>query len=108
MGRITGGSRERVDEFVNLFLQTSTNQLVQLTRAVDRSSFQEMRSMAHSCIGASKLIGANAMIPPMEALERLGASHSTEGAQDQLTRAWKELERIRSYFNPRVHSKHHD
>jgi HPt (histidine-containing phosphotransfer) domain-containing protein len=103
IGRITGGSRARVDEFINLYLQSSTSQLIQLTQAVEQRVYKQMRMTAHSCLGASKLIGANGMIPPLEALEQLGAEHSVTGAKELLHRTWKELERIQFYFHPMKH-----
>jgi signal transduction histidine kinase/two-component SAPR family response regulator len=83
MDRLTelaGGDTEKLRELVELYLQQTTQQIVQIEAAVSANKAEEVRRVAHSCAGASATLGMTRLVPLLRDLERQGAEGSLPNA----------------------------
>ena len=96
--RIASEANERVAELVDYYLQVTRGQLKKIDRAVRRRSGAEVKSLAHSCIGASTLLGMRAIVIPLRRLESLGIHGEWDRAREATAEAWRELELMKSFI----------
>ena len=66
------GDIENLRELVDLYLQQTSKQIVQLASAVEALSGDEVKRLAHSCAGASSTCGMTGITPLLRELERQG------------------------------------
>jgi len=60
---LTDGNADSLRELVDLFFKQTTQQLAQLEAAVRANKAEEVRRVAHSCVGASATLGMTRFVP---------------------------------------------
>ena len=68
----TDGEPDNLHELVTLYLDQTKEQLKQLETAIQAGAPQEVRRVAHSCVGASATCGMRRLVPLLRELERQG------------------------------------
>ena len=99
--RMAAEATEDLEELVGFYLKTTRDQLNELERAVRLQSAVEVKALAHNCIGASNLLGMQAMVLPLQQLEQLAAECDWNQAANALAYAWKALDNIQSFLKTR-------
>jgi CheY-like chemotaxis protein/nitrogen-specific signal transduction histidine kinase len=94
----TDGDPENLRELVTLYLTQTAAQLKQLEAAVQTGASQDVRSLAHSCAGASATCGMRRLVPLLRDLERQGVEGSLAGADRVCKDAIKEFAAIRHFL----------
>jgi len=85
-------------------LNQTTEQLQVLKVAVETGAMQDVERIAHKSAGASATCGMNAIVPHLRELERQGHQGKLSDGPELVSKAGKELERIRNYLNNRRRS----
>jgi CheY-like chemotaxis protein len=67
------GDPANLRELIELYLDQTARQIVQLEAAVQARNADEVKRIAHSCSGASSTCGMSSMVPLLRELERQGA-----------------------------------
>ena len=62
----------------------------------------EVRAVAHSCVGASATCGMNAIVPPLRELEMNAKNGHLAPAPGALTAAYSALETIRCFLSAKM------
>jgi len=93
------GNVENLRELVTLYVKQTTEQLEQLTAAVQSGSIEEVRRLAHSCAGASSTCGMVRIVPLLRELERQGEEKRLTNAAELCRQACREFERIREFLD---------
>jgi CheY-like chemotaxis protein len=92
------GDPANLRELIELYIQQTGKQVIQLAVAIEARNADEVKRLAHSCCGASSTCGMATMIVLLRELERQG----NEGLQSnapQLTRdVEREFERIQKFL----------
>ena len=96
--RIASETKEGLPEVVDYYVQVTKGQLQKLDRAVHLRSGTEVKTLAHSCIGASTLLGMRAIVIPLRQLEEIAVKKQWKGAATALAEARKELEGMQSFL----------
>ena len=86
---VAGGDEREMRELVDLYLAQMTESLARLTRAAAAGAADEVRHVAHNCVGGSATCGITALVGPLRELERMGEEGRLEGAE----RLCREIER---------------
>jgi CheY-like chemotaxis protein len=94
----TDGSQENLRELVTLYLDQTSRQIEQLEAAVRAGKTQEVRSLAHSCAGASATCGMVKLAPLLRELERQGYEDKLTNALELCEQVKKEFECVRSFL----------
>jgi CheY-like chemotaxis protein len=94
----TNGSPDDLRELINLYLKQTTEQVAQLSTAVQVGSAQDVRKLAHSCAGASATCGMTVIVPLLRELERMGNDNNLNGASDLALKVSNEFKRIRHFL----------
>jgi HPt (histidine-containing phosphotransfer) domain-containing protein len=97
--RTTAGDSQHIQELAETYLQTTADQLKQIQRALSSNTAIEVKILAHSCMGASALLGMTAIMPPLRRLEEMANQRELTRAPDALAQAWNEWDRIKLYWN---------
>ena len=101
LARLTEFSGDMDDgfrELVDLYLTQTTQQLEQLRVAVDGGNAERVRSLAHSCAGASSTCGMVVIVPLLRQLEQLGAENNLADAPQIFLSVTAEFDRIRTFL----------
>ena len=92
------GDRANLRELVDLYLQQTVKQIMQLNAAVAARSAEDVRRLAHSCAGASSTCGMTGIIPLLRELERQGGEGLQPSATQLVSDVSREFDRIRSFL----------
>ena len=95
----TDGNVNNLRDIVDIYVQQTEKQFLQLTDAIARRAAAEVRSVAHSCVGASATCGMVAVVAPMRRLEQLGYEGKLDEASEALPVARAAFERVRGFFS---------
>ena len=101
---LAGGDDAGLRELTDLYLNQTTEQLQGLKVAVETGAMQDVERIAHKSAGASATCGMNAIVPHLRELERQGHQGKLSDGLELVSKAGKELERIRNYLNNRRRS----
>jgi len=92
------GDPANLRELIELYLQQTVKQIMQLNAAVAAGSGDEVRRLAHSCAGASSTCGMTAIVPLLRELERQGSEGLQPNAAGLTSDVTHEFDRIRSFL----------
>jgi len=92
------GDPANLRELVELYIQQTSKQLVQLTSAIGDKNGDSVKRLAHSCSGASSTCGMGGMVPLLRELERQGAEGLQPNAPQLATEVTREFDRIQSFL----------
>jgi HPt (histidine-containing phosphotransfer) domain-containing protein len=93
-----GGLRDLVE----LFIKQTTGQLEQLAAAIRQGDAKSVRSVAHSCAGASATCGMNQFVPMLRQMEKQGMEGKLDNLDQQLLAASQEFARIRDFLHAQM------
>ncbi len=92
------GDPANLRELIELYLQQTVKQIMQLNAAVAARSGDEVRRLAHSCAGASSTCGMTVIVPLLRELERQGSEGLQSNAANLTSDVTHEFDRIRSFL----------
>jgi HPt (histidine-containing phosphotransfer) domain-containing protein len=95
---LTEGNADSIRELVDLFFKQTTQQLAQLEAAVRANKADDVRRVAHSCVGASATLGMTRFVPLLRELEKQGASGTLTGATQLYENAEREFKLIQDFL----------
>jgi HPt (histidine-containing phosphotransfer) domain-containing protein len=95
--RRLGGDLELYNELIDLFMDTSVDQIEQLKLAVKNNEADDIRKVAHSIKGAAANLGITLVQQIAFELEKIGYDKNLSEAEDSLNRLMYELERVKEY-----------
>jgi HPt (histidine-containing phosphotransfer) domain-containing protein len=98
---LAGGDEGGIRELATLYMTQTTLQFEELAAAVNTGAVKEVERVAHKSAGASATCGMNAIVPILRELERQGRDGALSDATRLMTRATKELDRIRDFLKDR-------
>jgi len=98
MVNMSEGTEEGLRELVALYLEQTSEQFVQLEAAISKSDAESVRSLAHSCVGASATCGMNGIVPLLRELERQGHAGTLTNAAQVYEQAAREFTRIKEFL----------
>jgi CheY-like chemotaxis protein/HPt (histidine-containing phosphotransfer) domain-containing protein len=93
------GDPANLRELVDLYVEQTSKQLVQLAAAVDDKQGDVVKRVAHSCSGASSTCGMAVIVPMLRELERQGGEGLQPDAPQLAADITREFERIRSFLS---------
>ncbi len=99
---LTDGTREGLQELMNLFFSQTTTQLGQLTAAVKASEAAEIRRISHSCAGASATCGMRTLAPLLREMENAAINADVSTAPQLLSQAEHEFAKIKVFLEPHL------
>jgi len=94
----TDGDPQNLRDLVSLYLSQTSEQLGQLSAAVQGGRAGEVRRLAHSAAGASATCGMRRIVPLLRELERQGSEGTLTNAVQICGDIASEFERIRAFF----------
>ncbi|MBI2947224.1 MAG: response regulator [Verrucomicrobia bacterium] len=97
-----GDDPATVREFVDLYLQKTSEQMAQMRAALTAGKAADVEMLAHRCKGASATCGITAMQQPMGELEAAGRSGDLSRATEILARAERTFGRVREILANRL------
>ena len=92
------GDPANLRELIELYLQQTVKQIMQLNAAVTAKSGEDVRRLAHSCAGASSTCGMSVIVPLLRELEHQGAEGFQPNASGLASDVTHEFDRIRSFL----------
>jgi CheY-like chemotaxis protein len=92
------GDPANLRELVDLYLQQTSKQLLQLATAVEDKNSDSVKRVAHSCSGASSTCGMAGMVPLLRELERQGNEGLQPNAPQLAADVAREFDRIQSFL----------
>ena len=95
---LTDGNADSIRELIDLFFKQTTQQLAQLEAAVRANKAEEVRRVAHSCVGASATLGMTRFVPLLRELEKQGASGTLTTAAQVYEEAAREFKLIQNFL----------
>jgi CheY-like chemotaxis protein len=95
---LTDGNPESLRELVDLYFKQTVRQLDQLEAAIRANKTDEVRHLAHSCVGASATLGMNRIVTMLRELERQGADGTLVNAELLCADATREFKRIKDFL----------
>jgi HPt (histidine-containing phosphotransfer) domain-containing protein len=95
---LTEGNADSLRELVDLFFKQTTRQLAQLEAAVRANKADDVRRVAHSCVGASATLGMTRFVPMLRELEKQGASGALTTAAQVYEDAAREFKLIQDFL----------
>jgi CheY-like chemotaxis protein/HPt (histidine-containing phosphotransfer) domain-containing protein len=98
LSEFSGDMDDGFRELVDLYLTQTTQQLEQLRVAVDGGNAERVKSLAHSCAGASSTCGMVAIVPLLRQLEQLGSENKLAEAPPIFLSVTAEFDRIRTFL----------
>lgn len=90
-----GGDPDIMMELIELCLEQAEEIIPALASAIEADSAQDIKTLAHTLRGACATCGIVSLVPPLQELERLGATGELSTAPLFQERAAAELDRIR-------------
>ena len=101
---LTEGNADSIRELVDLFFNQTTRQLAQLEAAVRANKADDVRRVAHSCVGASATLGMTRFVPLLRKLERQGASGTLTTATQVYEDTAREFKLIQNFLAAQLNS----
>jgi HPt (histidine-containing phosphotransfer) domain-containing protein len=101
---LTDGNADSLRELVDLFFKQTSQQLAQLEAAVRANKAEDVRRVAHSCVGASATLGMTRFVPLLRELEKQGASGTLTTAAQVHEEAAREFKLIQNFLAARLNS----
>jgi signal transduction histidine kinase/DNA-binding LytR/AlgR family response regulator len=95
---LTDGNVDSLRELMDMYLQQTQKQFLQLREAIRDGNADQVRRVAHSCAGASATLGMTRLVPKLRELEKLGAAGTLTGTGEICDHAAREFERIREFL----------
>ncbi len=95
---LTGGDLNNFREIVDIYYKQTEKQLGQLNVAIQNQSANDVRALAHSCVGASSTCGMVAVITSLRELEKMGYEKQLVGASEKLAAARASFEQIKQFL----------
>jgi len=92
------GKPEILQELIDLYINQTRGQLVQIETAVQTDNISEVRRLAHSCAGASATCGMNRIVPLLRELERQGEEGKLVNARELSRQINEEFKCIRAFL----------
>jgi CheY-like chemotaxis protein/HPt (histidine-containing phosphotransfer) domain-containing protein len=99
------GDPANLRELVELYIQQTSKQLVQLNTALAAGNADEVKRLAHSCSGASSTCGMVGMVPPLRELERQGNEGLQPNAGQLAFATTREFQRIQTFLTEYLESQ---
>ena len=93
------GDPANLRELVDLYLQQTSKQLVQLSNAILDKNGDMVKRVAHSCSGASSTCGMAVIVPLLRELERQGNEGLQPNAAQLATDVASEFNRIQTFLS---------
>jgi CheY-like chemotaxis protein len=93
------GDPANLRELVDLYIDQTSKQLVQLADAVESKSGDVVKRVAHSCSGASSTCGMAVIVPLLRELERQGAEGLQPNAAQLAADVAREFHRIQTFLS---------
>jgi len=93
------GDPANLRELVDLYLQQTSQQLVQLSTAVENRNGDVVKRVAHSCSGASSTCGMAVIVPILRELERQGNEGLQPNAAQLAADVAREFDRIQNFLS---------
>ncbi|MDB6027515.1 MAG: Signal transduction histidine-protein kinase BarA [Verrucomicrobiales bacterium] len=95
---LTDGDREEMREFVELYLQQTSEQLAGLKAAIEERAAEKIRLLAHTGAGASATCGITSMETLLREMEMCARNKTLNDTPALLERAEIALRRVREFF----------
>ncbi len=93
------GDPANLRELVDLYIDQTSKQLVQLVSAVESKTGDVVKRVAHSCSGASSTCGMAVIVPLLRELERQGAEGLQPNAAQLAADVSREFNRIQTFLS---------
>ncbi len=100
LNEFTEGDPANLTELITLYVQQTTKQIEQLGDAIKAGDAPAVRSIAHSCAGASATCGMKRIVPILKELERQGDEGKLTSANEFYTQVTREFEAICTAVTP--------
>jgi HPt (histidine-containing phosphotransfer) domain-containing protein len=94
-----GGDTEFLTELLHELLSQIDQNFEELKKAVNEKNYAELKSLSHSLKGASANLNVTRMASRFLMLEDLGASQSTDGANDVLNLIAEDRKELKSFLS---------
>jgi HPt (histidine-containing phosphotransfer) domain-containing protein len=104
LNELTDGNADSLRELVDMFFKQTTQQLAQLEAAVRANKADDVRRVAHSCVGASATLGMTRFVPLLRELEKQGASGTLTTAAQVYEEAAREFKLIQNFLAAQLNS----
>ena len=104
LNELTDSDAASIRELVDLFFKQTTQQLAQLEAAVRANKADDVRRVAHSCVGASATLGMTRFVPLLRELEKQGASGALTTAAQVYEDAAREFKLIQNFLAAQLNS----
>ncbi|MGA2864866.1 MAG: response regulator [Verrucomicrobiota bacterium] len=95
---LTDGTPEDLRELILMYLDQTGQQVPQIEAAVKANQPEQVRRLAHSCVGASATCGMDRLTLLLRELEGQGAAGKLDGAAELCQAMIAEFECIRRFF----------
>jgi CheY-like chemotaxis protein len=92
------GDPGNLRELIELYLDQTAKQIIQLRAAVEACNADDVKRIAHSCSGASSTCGMSGMVPLLRELERQGNQGLLPNAPELFAKTKVEFERIHTFL----------
>ncbi len=92
------GDPNNLRELMELYLQQTVKQIMQLNAAVETRNAEAVKHLAHSCAGASSTCGMSGIVPPLRELERQGCEGLQPNAPQFASDVNNEFARIQKFL----------
>ncbi len=93
------GDPANLRELVDLYVEQTAKQLLQLNAAIEDRNSDSVKRVAHSCSGASSTCGMPGMVPLLRELERQGNEGLQPNAAQLAADVGREFQRIQSFLS---------
>jgi len=94
----TDGDVDAMKTMVDLYLTRTSSLIVELNAAAAANQVNEVRRIAHACVGSSGTCGMVAMVPLFKSLEKMGAAGKLENTSEIMARVGVEFERTKKFL----------
>jgi CheY-like chemotaxis protein/HPt (histidine-containing phosphotransfer) domain-containing protein len=94
----TDGNANNLRELVDFYLKQADQQIMELDRAIQAQSVDEVRRLAHSCVGASATCGMTAVVGPLRELETQARNGRLADAPRLSAEVHRGLDQIHRFF----------
>ena len=90
---------EALKELVDLYTTKTRSQLQKLKIAIETNAHDDVRRIAHSCVGSSAVCGMNEIAGIFRQLERMGTESNLADSMNLYTQACDEFGRLEKYLS---------
>lgn len=96
--RRVGGDKELYDELIELFMDSSVDQIEQLREAVKNKETDTLRKVAHSIKGSAANLGIVQVQQTAYDIEKYGNEENIDEAAQSVEKLISEIERVKVYL----------